>query len=175
MLDLLCQKSYIMTVISFVLVYGLHLRFRDGMWLVMHLISLTKLLWGWHWVPQKTFKLRNAGHDLTNFLHTVGDARRRMWLKSHMVLLFRSHCCCYQLFVDICDIFIDIIWASRIPAQPISVTSQWARWCLKSPASRLFTQPFDYGEIKENIKGPCRWPLCEEYPGDRLIPRKRVQ
>ena len=34
----------------------------------------------------------------------------------------------------------------------ITVTSWWARWRLKSPASRLFTQPFIQAQIKENIK-----------------------
>ena len=35
----------------------------------------------------------------------------------------------------------------------------WARWRLKSPASRLFAQPFVQAQIKENIKVPCHWPL----------------
>ena len=39
------------------------------------------------------------------------------------------------------------------------MTSQWAQWRLKSPASRLFTQPFIQTEIKENIKSPCHCPL----------------
>ena len=34
----------------------------------------------------------------------------------------------------------------------ITVTSLWARWRLKSPASRLFTQPFIQAPIKENTK-----------------------
>ena len=33
----------------------------------------------------------------------------------------------------------------------IFVTSLWARWRLKSPASWLFTQPFIQAQIKENI------------------------
>ena len=33
----------------------------------------------------------------------------------------------------------------------ITVKSQWARWRLKSPASRLFTQPAIQAQIKENI------------------------
>ena len=35
--------------------------------------------------------------------------------------------------------------------------------CLKSPASRLFTQPFMQTQIKENIKGPRHWPYCGEF------------
>ena len=38
------------------------------------------------------------------------------------------------------------------------------RWRLKSPASRLFTQPFIQAQIKENIKAPRHWPLCGEFP-----------
>ena len=37
-----------------------------------------------------------------------------------------------------------------------TVTSYWVRWRLKSPASRLFTQPFIQAYIKENIKAPRR-------------------
>ena len=39
----------------------------------------------------------------------------------------------------------------------------WTRWRLKSPASRLFVQPFVQAQIKENIKAPRHW-LCEENP-----------
>ena len=49
----------------------------------------------------------------------------------------------------------------------IAVTSQWARWRLKSPASPLFTQPFIQAQIKENIKALRHWPLCGEFTGYR--------
>ena len=45
----------------------------------------------------------------------------------------------------------------------IIATSWWARWRLKSPASRLFTQPFIQAQIKENIKAQRHWPLCGEF------------
>ena len=48
----------------------------------------------------------------------------------------------------------------------ITMTSQWARWRLKSPASPLFTQPFIGAQIKENIKAPRHWPLCGEFTGE---------
>ena len=51
----------------------------------------------------------------------------------------------------------------------------WARCRLKSPASRLFTQPFIQTQIKENIKAPPHWPLCGEFTGDRWIPRTNGQ
>ena len=41
---------------------------------------------------------------------------------------------------------------------------------LKSPAPRLFAQPFVQVQIKENIKVPRPWPLWGDYIGDRWIP-----
>ena len=32
-----------------------------------------------------------------------------------------------------------------------------------------------YAQIKENIKAPRHWPLCEEFTGDRWIPRTNGQ
>ena len=48
----------------------------------------------------------------------------------------------------------------------ITVTPEWARWRLKSPASPLFTQSFIQVQIKENIKAPRHWPLCGEFTSD---------
>ena len=52
----------------------------------------------------------------------------------------------------------------------ITLTSQWPRWRLKSPASRLFTQRFIQTQIKENIKAPRHWPLCGEFTGTGEFP-----
>ena len=49
----------------------------------------------------------------------------------------------------------------------ITMTSQWEWWRLKSPASRVFSQPFLQAQIKENIKAPRHWPLCVEFTGHR--------
>ena len=57
----------------------------------------------------------------------------------------------------------------------ITVMSLWARWRLKSPASRLFTQPFNQTQIKENIKAPRHWPLGGEFTGHRWILRTKGQ
>ena len=51
----------------------------------------------------------------------------------------------------------------------ITVTSQWRRWDLKSPATRLFAQPFVQAQIKENIKVLHRWPLWRQSTSDRWI------
>ena len=50
------------------------------------------------------------------------------------------------------------------------MTCQWVRWRLKSPASRLFTQPLIQTRIKENIKAPRHWPLCGEFTGTGEFP-----
>ena len=65
----------------------------------------------------------------------------------------------------------DKVGIMTTPGFIITMTSQWAWWRLRSPASRLFTQPFIRVQIKENIKAPRRWPLCGEFTGDRWIPR----
>ena len=57
---------------------------------------------------------------------------------------------------------------------PITMTSQWAWWRLRSPASRLFTQPFIQTQIKENIKAPRHWPLCGEFTGTGEFPAQRA-
>ena len=56
-----------------------------------------------------------------------------------------------------------------------TMTSQWAWWRLKSPASWLFTQPFVQAQIKENIKAARHWPLWGEFTGHRWIPRTKGQ
>ena len=45
----------------------------------------------------------------------------------------------------------------------------------KSPASRLFTQPFVQAQIKENIKAPRHWLLRGGFPGGRWIARTNSQ
>ena len=56
----------------------------------------------------------------------------------------------------------------------ITMTSQWPRWRLKSPASRLFTQQFIQTQIKGNIKAPRHWPLCGEFTGTGEFPAQRA-
>ena len=40
------------------------------------------------------------------------------------------------------------------------------RWRLKSPALRLFTQPFFVAQIKEYTKAPSHWLLCKAFTGE---------
>ena len=55
----------------------------------------------------------------------------------------------------------------------ITMTSQWARWCLKSPASPLFTQLFIQGADQREhhssaslafVRGIHRWPKWKHFP-----------
>ena len=55
----------------------------------------------------------------------------------------------------------------------ITVTSHWARWCLKLPGHPLFAKLFVQAQIKENIKVPRHWALLGEFTGDRWTPLKR--
>ena len=52
----------------------------------------------------------------------------------------------------------------------ITVMSQWVRWRLRSPASRLFAHTFVQTHVKENIKAPRHWPLWWDSTGDRWFP-----
>ena len=54
---------------------------------------------------------------------------------------------------------------------PITVTSYWVRWRLKS---WLFAQQFLQAQIKENIKAPCHWPLWGKFTGGWGIPEQKA-
>ena len=56
----------------------------------------------------------------------------------------------------------------------ITLTSQWPRWRLKSPASRLFAQLFIRVQTIENTKAPWHWPLCGEFTGTDELPTQRA-
>ena len=56
----------------------------------------------------------------------------------------------------------------------VIVTSQWVRWRLKSPASRLLVQPFVQAHREENINALRHWPLWWESTGDRWILAQRA-
>ena len=104
-------------------------------------------------------------------------------LHFHKYLWIRVWCCLRQPRVldstwfgqtVVTHMFVLMPWRHRFIFH-ITMTSQWALWRLKSPASRLFTQSFIQVHIKENIKAPRHWPLCEEFTGDRWIPRTNGQ
>ena len=85
-------------------------------------------------------------------------------------------------------------WLSSVTSYGFTRPTQWttrhcsdvimAQWRLKSPGSRLFTQPFIQAQIKENIKAPAfvwgiyrcpvnsphKWPVTRKmFPFDDII------
>ena len=61
----------------------------------------------------------------------------------------------------------------------ITLTSQWARWRLKSPAPRLFTQPFIQAQIKKSklrATGLCEGntPVTGEFPAQKASKAENV-
>ena len=48
-------------------------------------------------------------------------------------------------------------------------------WRLKSPVSRLFTQPFVQAQIRENSKATCHWPFWREFTSDQWIALTKSQ
>ena len=57
----------------------------------------------------------------------------------------------------------------------IMTTLQWARWRLKSPASRLFTQLFSSGADQRKHQSSASWPSWWDFTGDRWFPRTKGQ
>ena len=87
--------------------------------------------------------------------NTVMVLGRLCWSKSRVV--FVTHI--------ICDIIMSI---TRVTSwchdEEKPLVTSW--WHLKSPASRLFTQPFIQAQINEHYKTPGHWPLCGEFTGE---------
>ena len=59
-------------------------------------------------------------------------------------------------------------WNGKVFRVTITMTSQWPRWRLKSPAYRLFTQRFVQVQIKASlafVRGIRRWPVNSQHKG----------
>ena len=61
--------------------------------------------------------------------------------------------------------------SSWISTYIITVTSQWAQWRLKSPASRLFAQPL----VQVQNNAPRNWPLWGEFTSERWCPHTKTR
>ena len=67
-----------------------------------------------------------------------------------------------------------IVWIAGLAHKnTITLQWQWARWRLKSPASRIIGSTV-LEQIKENIKTPCHWPLWGNPPLTGGIPSQRA-
>ena len=121
--------------------------------------------------PNKTHFLRDVSpmETLTPNINWISTVKRVFFSvqRDSKIWWFRWYIVSWGLLSSNC-----VGWTSSFS---ITMTSFWARWLLKSPASRLFTQPFIKAKIKENIKAPRHWPLCGEFTGDRWITRTNGQ
>ena len=90
---------------------------------------------------------------------------RSLWRHRYVIVL--CHICFLWCFISGTHWRLKIV--SHVSLHYNDVTM--GRWRLKSPASRLFTQPFIRAQIKGNIKASRHWPLCGEFTDDRCIPR----
>ena len=120
----------------------------------------------------------HKGHWCGVLMFSLICAWTNGWVNNRDAGDLRRHCAHYDVTVISNIIAGTSAGALQSPAErvesvtirlEITLTSQWARWRLKSPASRLFTQLFIQTQIKENTKAPCHWPLCGEFTGDRWV------
>ena len=88
-----------------------------------------------------------------------------------------AECTLPKMFQIVSRMIIGVSWKFHKNHSSISHYDDviMARWRLKSPAPRLFTEPFIQTQTKEKIKAPRHWPLCGEFTGDRWIPRTNGQ
>ena len=87
----------------------------------------------------------------------------------------------WRLRTKFSAILVKILWPSAIKMNltlssaqltlcpVIRMTSYWARWRLKPPASPLLTQPCIKAQIKENFKAPRHWPSPHKWPVTRKM------
>ena len=124
----------------------------------------------------KYYKSKREGNSVEHVqkLRCPGESRNKLThqllgqVNQQFVCKCVYRCTMKQMFRPFC--FKNIYSGSAI-----TMTSYWARWRLKSPASRLFTQLFIQAQIKENIKAPRHWIFLGEFTGHRWIPRTKGQ
>ena len=101
--------------------------------------------------------LSNMAYHL-NFINfpLLSNAGKYSWVTYvwHM-LTVPNHL--YFMLVCIEKLRILVPWCMFSFYLGITMTSWWARWRLKSPASQLFTQPYIQAQMKENIKVARHW------------------
>ena len=131
----------------------------------------------WSWDPDKA-KQPTGVADISNFLLAS--------LVAHLNILNMLLICFYRFFLYIETIQNECEWIMlcnirclvRIILR-ITLASYWARWRLKSPALRLFTQPFIQGVDQRKhqtsaslafVMGIHRWP----FPAQRASKAENV-
>ena len=111
------------------------------------------------------------------YLHVMAQPLYHLFAKysQNTRMCGRDMKCFLWIHSLIYHVLVNAAWYVMCHDKLITVTSLWAQCRLKSPASRLFTQPFFQAQIKEDIKAPRHWPLRGEFIGDRWIPRTKDQ
>ena len=116
---------------------------------------------------------------IASLLAHIG-VNRHEWVKQQSFRLRCTEIQCEVLFLLLVEV------NSSMPLK-ITMTSWWARWRLKSPASPLFTQPFIRAQTKKNhqssaslafvqrihrvpVNSPHKWPVTRKmFPFDDVI------
>ena len=114
----------------------------------------------------------STGHEITG--------PRRKWPKSIVVIWVVNTCFTVAWLFWLIDTSLEIIyhWCWSWPST-FTMTSWWARWRLKSPASRLFTQNFVQAQIKNpklRVTGFCEGnsPSTGDFPAQRASNAENV-
>ena len=138
--------------------------------------------WNWKLVPSKIRSVKikmneRLFHILRHMVLNVIKYRSvikyvNMFWNARIHLMLCRKATAYDVVSLNVEIWILLICRYHVV---ITMTSQWARLRLKSPAPRLLTQAFIQAQIKENVKAPRHWPLYGEFTGDRRIPRTNGQ
>ena len=116
-------------------------------------------------------------HKFGLFVHSfMGCATDKWFVFSHADMGFGFATLCHlhqnncnQHLIRLCHVY-----KLRFLCVTITMTSQWAWWRLRSPASRLLTQLFIQKQIKKNVKALRHWPLCGEFTGTGEFPAQRA-
>ena len=109
------------------------------------------------------------------FCNRIGQCYKLNYISKGCFVFESSSMIFHRIYVHNCFIGANkrcfVKWPSMLGVLLIiTMTSWWARWRLKSPALRLFTQRVIQAQINENIKALCHWPFWGEFTGGRWIP-----
>ena len=144
-------------ILSFLLYIRINIPITETLWWICEMLDKTG-----YWFLCKIYRHLKIGYHLkcSNIFQLNGSvaAVPKLWSPKK---------CKFKTLLDVP--YTMLIWFSCI-----TLTPQWARWRLKSPASQSFTQTFIQTQIKVNIKAPRHWPLCGEFTGTGEFPAQRA-
>ena len=107
----------------------------------------------WHYMSITTFQITDCLCNML-FRHTAKEKLRCQWIPLTKCQL------CGKRFHGMTIPYVLCLWYSL----------QWARWRLKSPASRLFTQPFIQGADRRKHQSSASLAFVRGITGERWIP-----